>query len=595
MDGDYEKPMLIYDVINNINSRKWILPRIQRNFVWDTERIINLFDSIMQGFPIGTLMIWKVSDKETIKKVGFYDFLQNYQERFRETCSDYTPTTTEVEAVIDGQQRLNSLYIGLTGSYAEKLPRKKWKKSYDPAIQPAQQLYLNLCEYETSSENERKFKLAFMSKETFEALQDKHHWFKISEIMTVGTFENSMTGDEELENALQKLVDSQQIENELQKNAYNILKRLYSVIYKRKIINYYLEDSNNLDRVVEIFVRTNSGGVPLAFSDLVMSVTVAEWPEARTKIDELVTLIRTETGIEISRDFILKAFLYVFSEDIKFRVSNFSSDLIKTLKEKLDDLSEHIKSVCIFTKQIGLNNDAIRAKYALLPLIYYSYKNNMFWHKSSKNDSSKDVAAVWLKLALLKGFFGGSPDSALLPIRKIINENIKNPFPAKQIIDHFVSSPRNLNLTDDDILTRINETSFGTVEARIILSIVTEVNQEYSYEHVDHLYPKSMFTEKSLNSLSFLDKNKTLKNFYKDRNNWNTLGNLQLLNESANTSKNKEKLSVWLPKNQQYISSLILPYDEKNKKYIYEDDQFETFIEKRRQMLFDILKSKVTF
>lgn len=83
-----------------------------------------------------------------------------------------------------------------------------------------------------------------------------------------------------------------------------------------------------MDRVVDIFVRTNSGGVPLFFSDLVMSVIVSQWPEAGSKIDEIDNLVRTETSINISRDFVLKAFLYQYSIDIKFRIGNINSFLL---------------------------------------------------------------------------------------------------------------------------------------------------------------------------------------------------------------------------------------------------------------------------
>lgn len=69
-------------------------------------------------------------------------------------------------------------------------------------------------------------------------------------------------------------------------------------------MNYYQEEIQDLDKVVDIFVRANSGGVPLAFSDLVMSVTVSQWSEARDEIDTLVKLIFVETGLSVDRDFV---------------------------------------------------------------------------------------------------------------------------------------------------------------------------------------------------------------------------------------------------------------------------------------------------
>ena len=595
MPGRYQPAETIKSVIEKIDTREWILPSIQRRFVWDTDRIENLFDSIMQGYPIGTLMVWKVTSKETIKKIGFYNFLQDYQERWAETCTDYKPSSEIVYSVIDGQQRLNSLYIGLKGSYAEKLPRKRWHSAYDSSIQPKKYLYLNLCEHHSDNEENRRFyNLKFMSNAEYKDLVDKCNWYKVANILDdFPYFDESRLDDDEFLDLIDSTIDKMGIDSSKRREATKTFKKLYKVIFASQVINYYLEEDNDLDRVVDIFVRTNSGGVPLAFSDLVMSVIVSEWPEARTKIDELVTLVRTETGIDISRDFILKAFLYIYSADIKFRIGNLTSNLVEKIKDKLEEVGEYIKSVCFFAKQIGLNDDAIRAKYALLPLLYYSYKNEIKLDNLAKYPEDRKNCGVFLKLSLIKGLFGGSPDSSLMPIRSKINE-FNGRFPMKEISDYFIGRPRNLNLSDEDIEARVNEACWGTNDARLLLSIITEINPEYSYDHVDHLYPKSMFTDRELNEMEFLKDNPELKAFYADKKNWNTLGNLQLLNSAENESKNHERLSSWLSRKPEYKSSIILPKDAAGND-IFADDKFKEFFEGRKKLLCKLLKEKTTF
>ncbi len=596
MTGRYQQPKTIKEIIDKIDNRYWLLPNIQRKFVWDTEKIMNLFDSIMRGYPIGTFMVWKVSSKDTIKKICFYNFLQDYQERWAEKCNEYKPTSEIVCSVIDGQQRLNSLYIGLKGSYAEKLPRKRWAKAYDSSIQPKMYLYINLCEHDTNADNERFYNLAFLSTSTYESLPNKNHWFKVCDILDMKSFDEARLDDDDFLNMLDDKIKSMKIEDNKKREATKTLKKLYKVVFILPVINYYLEEDNELDRVVDIFVRTNNGGVPLAFSDLVMSVIVSELPEAGTKIDELVTLVRTETCIDISRDFILKAFLYIFSDDIKFRISNFASktsNLIDIINNKLEEIGEYIKSVCFFAKQIGLNNETIRSKYALLPILYYSYKNKKKLNNLAKYQEDRKKCGVFLKLSLIKGLFGGNPDSTLIPIRNKINE-VSNRFPIKEISDYFSDKNRNLTLTDYDIEVRVNEASWGTEEARLLLSIITEINPEYTYEHVDHLYPKSMFKEKELDKFDFLKNDENLRKFYADKKNWNTLGNLQLLNSAENESKNGDKLSVWLPKKPEYKSSIFLPKTDDGRE-IYNDNEFKDFVEKRRKILCKILKEKTTF
>ena len=53
--------------------------------------------------------------------------------------------------------------------------------------------------------------------------------------------------------------------------------------------NYYQEENQSLERVVDVFLRANGGGTPLAFSDLVMSVTVRQWAETKEKAHAGVT------------------------------------------------------------------------------------------------------------------------------------------------------------------------------------------------------------------------------------------------------------------------------------------------------------------
>lgn len=112
MSGEYEKAISIGKAINNIVSRRYLLPAIQRKFTWSTAQIEVLFDSIMRGYPINTFMFWEVTDAKVTANLCFYQFLEKYCERFGENNPDFdTKGHGTFHAVIDGQQRLTSLYI----------------------------------------------------------------------------------------------------------------------------------------------------------------------------------------------------------------------------------------------------------------------------------------------------------------------------------------------------------------------------------------------------------------------------------------------------------------------------------------------------
>ena len=138
---EFQTPIPIRKVINEIQNRKYLLPAIQRELVWEAEQIEKLFDSIMRGYPIGSFLFWKVS-KEKIKEYQFYEFLRDYHERDKKHNPKANISGEEnITAILDGQQRLTALYIGLKGSYAYKLPYKRWDST---DAFPKRELYLNL-------------------------------------------------------------------------------------------------------------------------------------------------------------------------------------------------------------------------------------------------------------------------------------------------------------------------------------------------------------------------------------------------------------------------------------------------------------------
>ena len=110
----------IYDALESIVENKFILPAIQRKFVWKSEQIETLFDSIMRGYPINTFMFWEVKDNTIKNGYKFYGFLKNYREYFKDENPEVSIKGSKKDyyAIIDGQQRLTSLYIGLRGTYA---------------------------------------------------------------------------------------------------------------------------------------------------------------------------------------------------------------------------------------------------------------------------------------------------------------------------------------------------------------------------------------------------------------------------------------------------------------------------------------------
>ncbi len=117
------------------------LPNIQRPFVWDEEQICRLFDSIMREYPISTLLIWKTRSPIRRRK-----FIDNFHRGLLTHLSDfYVPEDDKKKClVLDGQQRLQSLYIGLCGSYEGK------------------ELYLDILSGDVADPDDVRYKFAFL-------------------------------------------------------------------------------------------------------------------------------------------------------------------------------------------------------------------------------------------------------------------------------------------------------------------------------------------------------------------------------------------------------------------------------------------------
>jgi len=592
MAGFYEDKT-IAEAIKKIDEKKWVLPTIQRKFVWDKDRICNLFDSLLSGYPIGTLMLWKITKKELFNELNFFTFLQNYKERFNDKCENYKASPTinpELFSVIDGQQRLNSFYIGLHGSYAEKLPHKKWKREYDERIQPKEYLYLNIAQKLNKDDIGKEYDFQFISQDKLNQLSDKNNWFKVSEILNMNQYNSEETEEDKFDNDINNIIERMNMFDEYKSTAVKILKKLYKAVRVNKKIHYYQEDTQNLDKVIDIFIRANSGGIPLAFSDLVMSVLVGKWKDAGDKIDDLIKLLFAEYGFSVDRDFVLKNCLMIYSDDIKFRVSNFTDKFVCDIEKNFDIISSSIIRVCKFANQIGITDNILRAKYALLPIVYYVNKFNIDIDNMAKHKENKQKIALWLKMALLKGMFGGQPDSILPAIRTIIDQSDKENFPLKEIVRNFENKAKDIRITEDFIKEKVKSVQYGTAEASLLLSLITNMDPQHTYA-VDHMYPKSMFDKKKVKEYKFLNNNEKLKEFYLDKNNWNSIGNLQLLNSSENGSKNDEDLETWLLKNPNYNKDLYLIPKDDNGNYITQKDMFKLFFEKRQELMITTLKN----
>lgn len=175
----YKPGGTIAEALDRIHKKQYVLPAIQREFVWKPEQIERLFDSLMQGYPFGTFLFWHVAPS-TSSKFKFYDFVLNYHQRDAAHCPELAIQHNQaITAVLDGQQRLTALNIGLRGSMAIKIPYKWWNS---PDAFPRKTLCLNLRAPIKANEDGARYDFRFLDDEQAKRADDAL-WFKVPNIL----------------------------------------------------------------------------------------------------------------------------------------------------------------------------------------------------------------------------------------------------------------------------------------------------------------------------------------------------------------------------------------------------------------------------
>lgn len=572
MSSGFKKPITINDAINKIHKREYLLPAIQRKFIWSSEQVEMLFDSIMRGYPISSFMFWKIADGKIKSNYKFYEFITEYKEYFNEnnTYID-TKNVPDFEAVIDGQQRLTALYIGLKGSYAYKIAKKWWVDNEENF--PPRKLYLNLIvPINQECDSQKKFDFRFLSKqdiEGFEKETEKYFWFEVGDILNLDS-----------EQKVKEYLKSKDLLDN--KYAESTLEQLYHVIYKEKLINYYLEESAQPDKVLEIFIRTNSGGTPLSFSDLLMSIASENWEtiDARQEIEKLIKEIRGEhLGFNISQDFILKTFLVLFIDNIRFELKNFTRENVKIFEEHWEKTRESIVSAFKLFKSLGFNNQTFRAKNAAIPIIYYIYYNDLQDKISSpiyKDKENRNRIEKWLLLTFIKSIFGGHSDTALKKMRDVLKENKGQKFPDDALKGVFESDPNKNYHFGEEFIDSILDSQKGSNDAYYILHLLSS-HLDFSGQNVDvdHLHPATIFSDKKKFNQYIPEE---IQAFAREPKNWNGIANLQLLNDKKNISKSDTPLKEWVAEEKKTHKDLFL-----SEGISLEIEDFEDFITDRKK------------
>jgi hypothetical protein len=529
----FQMPVTVAHTLKKIQTQEFVLPAIQREFVWDPDQICRLFDSVLRGYPIGSFLSWTVDGAHS-QEFKFFGFIRDYHQRDAPHCPVLdVPEGKPVVAILDGQQRLTALNIGLRGSHASRLPGKWWNKA---SSYPKRRLYLNICSAAADNELGMKHDFRFFSAPPLSNPSKGIHWFPVQTIFAT--------------------VDATEIHDYLvdaglgnDKDAFRLLTRLRKAIHDDLTVYFYEETDQDLDKVLDIFIRVNSAGTVLSHSDLLLSIATAQWTslDAREEIHNLVdALNHVGHGFSFSKDVVLKAGLVLTEvSDVGFKVVNFNRENMAMLEKNWAQIASALRLAVGLLADFGFSSQTLTATSVPIPISYYVAKRQLGddYGVSTKHDADRQALRHWVVRTILKsGIWGSGLDTLLKGLRQAITESSTDGFPVAAIEQQMNQQGKSLSFTEEEIGV-LADTPYGGRLAFPLLALLFPHIDTRNLFHVDHIFPKSTFSRTQLVKAGVAPEK--IEDF---RIRVNGLPNLQLLEGVINVEKQATLPMVWANK-----------------------------------------------
>lgn len=568
--------LTIKSLISRIQREEYVLPAIQREFVWKQDQIIRLLDSLMRDYPVGAFLFWDV-EEDSREKYDFYEVLKDYHERDnRHNKKANIEGKTKLTAILDGQQRITSLYIAFSGSYSEK---KKGARVDNPAAYPKKNVYLNLVRQNIDEDKDIEYDFRFLTSSEASLRDDTQLWFLLSDILDP-SFNLVQRYTEYLQGYLVTFPGSEG--NDKHSRILNILTKLDQII-KQESLAYYEEQAQDIEKVLDIFIRMNSGGTVLTYSDLLLSLATAQWKNlsAREEINALVNEVnKIGNGFKFTKDNVLKSALVITDKsNIKFKAFNFDTETTTRIEELWPRIKESFILAVRLLESFGFDAKTLRANSIIVPLTYYLNRINFpeNYIESDKYREDREKVKYFVQLSIIKRIFGGTPDNIILKMREKLQLS-KDTFPLENLLE-IRETNKSFLVSESDIDLFVEE-KYGAYTFVLLAILNPGIDLRYKY-HQDHIFPKSIYNnERKLRAIGYNS------NEIKDiKENVDSIVNLQLLEELPNKEKSSEYFHKWLRKrfNKDEDLSWFLKRNLISK--IYNEHEFIKFYNDRKEII----------
>lgn len=551
----------VKDAINKIRGGEMVLPVIQRRLVWEEDKMALLFDSLLKGNSFGAIICIE-EDKGSKPLFAFREFSKDGTLVASRECDKLAQTQW---FVIDGQQRLQSFYIGLDGTLGGKT------------------LFFDLfSDYE---EMEYDFRFSKVKNELPKNNKERDNeccWYSVSQLFTEL---NKTSDDDPISEEIIKnngITDPKKIKA-VEKNVGRFYKAIFSsdsIGISKVAVNKNKEENDNRQRIVELFRRLNDGGTPLSSYDLVASMFKGFDYEMEGFLEDVASEYK-DIGLDqsaliklllILNDKPTKGITELTPEDAKFVSSN---------KDRIKATLEAVKLFLKLSKNIVWFQNTNRSTIPLYFLAYHIFHSKTDTNKLKNKFDQYDTAdsdyiamARWLRISLLNKLFsygcGWRPNTTgVKRIHNVLVTKKGEKFPTDEI---FKKAYSNYILTFRGDIT---DKTIQYFDPNYVLYLIYDGQGQVRSEDIDHIHPKSLLEQADV-----------------DYGKINNVVNYQLLDEKTNRGKkNGKELGVWInnfieeANKDIYLDRHIIPNNED----LWKTENFEQFFEARAKMLVDKL------
>ena len=537
MSRQQPKPdsMSYLDLILEIRKGVIKVPKFQRDFVWSIDKTAQLLDSILKGYPIGTFILWQTDERmSTIKNIGNLEELPE------------TPDGTMVQYVLDGQQRITSLFAAYRGAKIQKIGEKK--------ITDYGQIFVDLSKDIEDDDGQ-----------TITSVRPEGTWISLNDVL------NSKTKRKDIQ---------RNYSDRIQDKIFD-----YSLAFDNYVFSTVLLRKNDIESAIEVFTRINTGGQTLTLFEIMTAKTYDEDRkfDMLQKWTEFLEELKTKKYEDVSSSVILNLLSLILSRTKECKRKTILQLKKDQILEKWDVAISSLKSsIDYFRTVYGIPvSQLLPYDTLLVPFAYFLYNSGGM----PNSDQRKFLEEFFWRTSLSNRYSVSSESRLAQDIRRI-DSIINGKRPNYDDVKVFMQSP-------DDLINA--DFRAGTSDCKAVLCLLAQQDpRDFQTGAKVILDNSNLVRANSRNYHHFFPKAFLRKQHVENEN---SLMNITFISDQQNKRVIKAKApSIYIgsfsSENDDIDKTLRSHFIELND-FGIEDDDYAVFLRKRAELIFKEISKRL--